>query len=183
MQINITIEAGSGAELRQALLELTGGGNVFYGTDPAKPGEGKTVLTTIDNGEVTKIEVVEDGATAAEPVKKRRTRAEIEAEKASAETTSKQDAPPTEDAQPQVGASEVSAETKTETPAATEGAVDLKEVQTMAANWIRKGPVYKEKVMGFLNKYKTDPAAALRIQDLTPEQLAEFFEGIKTITE
>lgn len=179
MQINITIEAGSGAELRQALLELTGGGNVFYGTDPAKPGEGKTVLTTIDNGEVTKIEVVEDGATAAEPVKKRRTRAEIEAEKA--ENTPKQDAPPANDVQPQVGASEAPAET-TETPVATEG-VDLKEVQTMAANWIRKGPVYKEKVMAFLNKYKTDPAAALRIQDLTPEQLAEFFEGIKTITE
>lgn len=179
MQINITIEASSGAELRQALLELTGGGSLvatISGEQSALP----ALERKADLGETATAGTAQE--TAAETTKKRRTKAEIEAEKAVSENAPKQDVPPADGAQPQVGASEV-AETKTETPAATEGEVDLKEVQTMAANWIRKGPVYKEKVMGFLNKYKTDPAAALRIQDLTPEQLAEFFEGIKTITE
>lgn len=96
--IKIEINAENGADARKELIDLLGLSTqtTWIGVDSAVPGKDFSVKTTIEAGEVTNVERIEETAEqpAAEEKKKRRTKAEIEAEKAALAANTGSEEPP-----------------------------------------------------------------------------------------
>lgn len=85
--IKIEFEAATGADLRKEMLDLLGIGQGFIGIDVARTGQAKSVIATVEDGVVTKLEDVspvettkaEEAPKPEQPIRKRRSKAEIEA--------------------------------------------------------------------------------------------------------
>jgi hypothetical protein len=92
--ITINFEAATGADLRKEMLDLLGisGTNTLSisGADIARIGQDKSVITTIEGGVVTDIKEVEETPKPETTTRKRRSKAEIEAEALAANTGSEE---------------------------------------------------------------------------------------------
>ena len=101
MSIKIEFEAATGADLRKEMLDLLGIGQGFIGIDVARTGQDKSVIATVEDGVVTKVEDVspvettkaEEAPKPEQSTRKRRSKAEIEAEAALAASTGTEEPP------------------------------------------------------------------------------------------
>jgi hypothetical protein len=146
--IKIEIDAATGAEARLELLNLLGVGTSWVGIDPAKPGADVTAKITVENGEVTSVETnKEETAPAAEETtkKKRRTKAEIEAEEKAEIAISPENEPDTSQAPPGPVDAEQAAKDKEALEVKVPELVDL---QRVCAILVRAG--YKKEGVDFI---------------------------------